>query len=237
MSKPSPVASAPAPRLTEDQVVDYLRRHRDFLERHPELIADLLPARHGDGRAVVDLQQYLIGKLRNDLAEMRVTHDTAISAARGNLQSQQRIHAAVIDLMNAPSFEHFVEAITTDLALKLDVDVVSLCVESTRPNQPRTKSGVRFLAMGSVDTLIGPEKPIVLRPAIAAERAVYGGGAALVKSDALLRLSISEQAPVGLVAIGSREPGHFRPGQGTELMLFLARTIESTARAWLDLPG
>jgi hypothetical protein len=236
VSKPSPLPSAPAPRLTEDQVVDYLRRHRDFLERHPELIADLVPPPHHSGRGVVDLQTYLIDRLRRDLAEMRQNHDSAVTAARGNLHSQQRVHGAVVELMNAPSFEHFVEAITTDLALKLDVDVVSLCVESSRPNQPRTKSGVRFLAIGAVDALIGPGKDIALRSAVAAERALYGGAAALVKSDVLLRLAISAAAPVGVVAIGSREPGHFRPGQGTELLLFLAKTIESTARAWLDLP-
>ncbi|MGH7003375.1 MAG: DUF484 family protein [Alphaproteobacteria bacterium] len=236
MNKPNPLPGPSSPRLTEDQVAEYLRRHRDFLDRHPELIADLIPARHANGRAVVDLQQYLIEKLRRDLAEMRQTHDTAVVAARGNLHSQQRVHTAVIDLMNAPSFEHFVEAITTDLALKLDVDVVSLCVESTRPNQPRTKSGVRFLPLGAVDALMGPGKEIALRPAVAAERALYGGGATLVKSDALLRLAIGAETPAGIVAVGSREPGHFRAGQGTELLLFLAKTIESTARAWLDLP-
>ena len=237
MNKPSPVSSPASPLPTEEQVADYLRRHRDFLERHPELIADLIPARHANGRAVVDLQQYLIEKLRRDLAEMRETHDTALLAARGNLHSQQRIHTAVIDLMNASSFEHFVEAITTDLALKLNVDIVSLCVESTRPNQPRTKSGVRFMPLGAVDTLMTTDKEILLRPAVAAERALYGAGASLVKSDALLRLAISAEAPSGIIALGSREPGHFRPGQGTELLLFLARSIESTARAWLDLPG
>lgn len=236
MSKPSLLPGPASPRLTEAEVADYLRRHRDFLDRHPELIADLVPARHPNGRAVVDLQQYLIEKLRRDLAEMRRTHDVAVVAARGNLHGQQRVHTAVLELMNAQSFEHFVEAIATDLALKLDVDVVSLCVESTRPNQPRTKSGVRFLPLGAVDALIGADKEIAFRPAIAAERALYGGGAALVKSDALLRLAIGSEAPVGVVAIGSREPGHFRAGQGTELLLFLARTIESTARAWLDLP-
>ena len=236
MNKPSPRPGLAPPRVTDDQVVDYLRHHRDFLERHPELIADLIPARHPNGRAVVDLQQYLIDKLRRDLAEMRRTHDTAVVAARGNLHSQQRVHAAVIELMNAPSFEHFVESITTDLALKLDIDVVSLCVESTRPNQPRTKSGVRFLPLGAIDALMGPGKEILLRPAVAAERALYGGGATLVKSDALLRLAIGAEAPAGIVAVGSREPGHFRAGQGTELLLFLAKTIESTARAWLDLP-
>lgn len=235
MSKPSPLASAPAPRLGEDQVVDFLRRHRDFLDRHTELIAELLPPEHRKGRSVVDLQHYLIDRLRRDLAEARRLHDGTINAARGNLQSQQRVHGAVIELMNAPSFEHFVESITTDLALKLDIDAVALCVESDRPNQPRTKSGVRFLAQGSVDALLGAGKEIALRPAIAAERALYGPAAALVKSDALLRLAIGPAAPTGVIALGSREPGHFRAGQGTELLVFLAKTIESTARAWLDL--
>ncbi len=235
MSKPSPFASAPAPRLGEDQVVDYLRRHRDFLDRHPELVAELLPPEHRNGRGVVDMQHYLIERLRRDLAETRQQHDSTITAARGNLQSQQRVHGAVIELMNAPSFEHFVESITTDLALRLEVDAVSLCVESARPNQPRTKSGVRFLALGSVDALLGPQNEVLLRPAIIGERALYGPAAPLVKSDALLRLAIGPAAPTGVIAVGSREPGHFRAGQGTELLVFLAKTIESTARAWLDL--
>jgi uncharacterized protein YigA (DUF484 family) len=182
VSKPSPFASAPAPRLAEDQVVDYLRRHRDFLDRHPELVAELLPPEHRNGRGVVDMQHYLIERLRRDLAETRQQHDSTITAARGNLQSQQRVHGAVIELMNAPSFEHFVESITTDLALKLDVDAVSLCVESARPNQPRTKSGVRFLALGSVDALLGPQNEVLLRPAIVGERAHYGPAAPLVKA-------------------------------------------------------
>ncbi len=237
MSKPSPLAPAPAPRLSDEQVADYLRRHRDFVERHPELIADLLPPQHKNGRSVVDMQHYLIDRLRRELTDLRQTQDTTIAAARANLQSQQRVHGAVLELMNATSFEQFVETITTDLALRLELDAVSLCIENTRPNPSRTKSGVRLLALGSVDALLGRTKPFALRPAIAAERALYGPAAALVKSDALLRLSISEEAPVGVLALGSRDPGHFRQGQGTELLVFLAKTIESTARAWLDLPS
>ncbi len=237
MSKLKPLGSAQAPAASEEQVIEYLRLHRDFLDRHAELIAELVPPQHDGGRNVFDLQHYVIERLRRDLGETRRAHDAAVATARTNLGSQQRIHSAVIDLMNATSFVAFVEAITTDLMVKLDLDAVSLCVESATPNQPKTKSGVRFLAVGSIDGLLGKARPLLLRPAIAAERSLYGPAAALVKSDALLRIHIGADSPVGLLALGARAPGHFRPGQGTELLIFLARSIESTARAWLDLPG
>ena len=41
MSKPSPFASAPAPRLSEDQVVDYLRRHLTAVHQALEAGADV----------------------------------------------------------------------------------------------------------------------------------------------------------------------------------------------------
>jgi uncharacterized protein YigA (DUF484 family) len=65
---------------------------------------------------------------------------------------------------------------------------------------------------------------------------VFGPGAGLVSSDALLRLSISSTTPTALLALGAREPGQFHPGQGTELLTFLARVVESCIRGWLNLP-
>ena len=67
--------------------------------------------------------------------------------------------------------------------------------------------------------------------------AAPGAAAGLVRSDALIRLDIAEAAPPTLIAFGSRQPDHFHPGQGTELLNFLARVLEITIRAWLDLPA
>ena len=41
---------------------------------------------------------------------------------------------------------------------------------------------------------------------------------------------------LGLLALGSREPDTFHPGQATELLCFLTRVIERCIRSWLDLP-
>jgi len=66
---------------------------------------------------------------------------------------------------------------------------------------------------------------------------LFGDGAGLVRSAALLRLSVSAGAPAGLLCIGMRRPGKFHGGQGTELLSFLARALGITIAAWLDLPA
>ena len=54
-----------------------------------------------------------------------------------------------------------------------------------------------------------------------------------MRSQALLRL-FGRPAPVGLMCIGTRKPGRFQPGLGTELLGFLARTLEITIAQWLE---
>lgn len=248
MSKPSAIAPGAAPAPTEAQVVDWLKRHPDLLDRHPDLLKALAERRDAPGAsasgaaalangAVVDLRQVLVERLRGEVAALTRDRDALVGTSRTNLVAQQRVHAAVLDLMDAASFEQFVATITADLGPRLELDAVALCVESTAPNRTLPMAGLRLLAVGDVDRLIGPGTAVRLRPEVAAERAIYGRAASfLVKSDALLRLGASPAAPTGLLALGAREPGHFRPGQGTELLRFLAGAIESTMRAWLDLP-
>ena len=72
---------------------------------------------------------------------------------------------------------------------------------------------------------------------IQAERRLYGGAASLVQSDLLIRLRVGAGTPPGLLALGSRDPATFRDRSGLQQYVFLARVIESTARAWLNLPG
>lgn len=238
MEKPkSSSAKAPAP-VTAEQVADYLRRHPDFLTKNPDLLALLTPPARQQGDNVVDMQAYLIDHLQRELGGIRRDQEALIETSRGNMSIQGRVHEAAIDLLNAASFEQFVDTLTTDLAVKLDVDLVSLCVEQETPPVGKTRTGIRFLAPGSVDNLFGPTERILLRPACNAEAAIYGkSGRHLVHSDAILRLEISAAAPAGLLALGARDEGHFSPNQGTELLTFLGKVIESTARAWLDLPA
>jgi uncharacterized protein len=228
---------APAPRLTGAQVADYLRRHPTFLMRHPELLdAQVAPGRdRGDG--VVDLQQFMVERLRREIARLRTEQDDLLANSRDNLSTQARIHKAVLALLAADSFERLIETVTTDLALQLDVDVVMLCVEkSPNSNADPNVEGVQLLPPGGVDQVLGAGQDVLLRDDVRGDPDIFGSAAGLVRSDALLRLRVSKSTPAGLIAFGTRHPGYFNPGQATELLGFLARVLEFSIRAWLDLP-
>jgi uncharacterized protein len=228
-------ATTPAPRLTAAQIVDYLKRHPTFLLRHPELLEVQAAPSRVKGEAVVDLQQFMVERLRKDLTRLRGLQDEMVANSRDNLSTQERIHKAALALLASESFEHLIEIVGTDLAVLLDVDAAALCVEATAEKDPRTVEGVQVLPAGHVDTLLGANHDVLLRDDAEGDHAVFGPAAGLVRSDALIRLSIGDNVPPGLLAFGTRHPGYFNAGQGTELLTFLARVLEHCLRQWLGL--
>lgn len=227
----------PAAMPDAGQVAAYLRAHPGFLVDHPDLLDVLDPPACNGGNGVVDLGQAMVERLRRDVAEMAAARDAVVEAGRGNLVAQARVHDAVLMLLAAQSFEHFIETLTTDLAVILDLDVVMVGVERHADEITRTQTpGVTRLSPDSVHALMGPAQNVVLRGGAPGDPSIFGAGAGLVMSFALLRLSISSATPPAVLALGSRQTDHFHSGQGTELLLFLARVVENCVRGWLNLP-
>lgn len=227
------------PELDPSDVAAYLRRHPQFLVNRPDLAAVLAPPKRDLGDGVIDLQVFMIERLRADVARLKLTQRKLIATSRNNMASQKRVHAAVLAMLGATSFEQLISVITDELTYLLDVDAVGLCVEASPdgPPFPNGELGVHVLRVGMVDALIGAGRHVLLRAEVAGDPGLFGGqGAGLVRSDALVRLKVSSKAPIGLLALGARRPGVFHPGQGTELLTFLGQVIEHMIRAWLDLP-
>ncbi|MFA6021886.1 MAG: DUF484 family protein, partial [Rhodospirillales bacterium] len=83
-------------------------------------------------------------------------------------------------------------------------------------------------ATGSVDRIMGgPDHDCALNEQMPGDPAVFGDGAGLVSSSALVRLSAGGQCPPGLLALGSRHGRTFHSGQGTELITFLAGVADT----------
>lgn len=225
--------------IGDEQVAAYLRRRPDFLQAHPDLFDVLaLPAEH-QGRNVVDLRQAMMGRLQEELQRLRDHRGQLLTNARANQSAQAQTHRAVLAMLEAPNFEHLIHIVTRDLPQILQVDAVTLCVEVNGPDslgEPATP-GVRRLERGAVDALLGEGQDLLLTDSAPETRDVFGAAADLVRSQALVRLQTSRSAPAGLLAVGSRERTRFHAGQGTELLSFLAGTLERLIRAWLGLPA
>lgn len=222
---------------TAEEVAAYLRNNPDFLVKHADLLHHLTPPSVDRGHGVVDLQAFMVERLRGEVGRLKEEQRELIGTSRANLNSQNRIHAAVLFLLDAQSFEQLIQTVTTDLAVLLDLDVACLVIESNGTDMPHVhKSGVRVVEPGAVRRWIG-RREVVLNSDTRGSEAIYGPAAGLVRSEALIRLQISSETPDGLLAFGSREPDMFHSGQGTELVVFLARVVERVIRGWLDLPA
>src|SRR5206468_12528503 len=109
-------------------------------------------------------------------------------------------------ILGAPSFEQLLQTATTDLAVLLDVDVVTIGVESTAavPAGRLSLHGIHVLKAGAVDALLGAGRNALLHTDAPGEAVLFGSAAGLVRSQALLRLTFGRGAPVGLLCIGTR---------------------------------
>ena len=219
---------------SKDDVLEFLKNNQDDTDLFEALIPEKQRPKRGQ---VADFQSYMIDRLKADKDEAIAKRTELIENSRANMNNQQRIHEAVLHLLEARNFEEFIHCITMDLATFLDVDIAVLVVEADGENVPHIQTtGIRIVPAGTVDTWMNGQS-VMLESNISGIEAIYGGGATLVKSQILLRVDISMGTPPAILAFGSREPDMFGEGQATDQILFLARVIERSFRTWLNLPA
>lgn len=222
--------------VTDEDVIQYLKDNPKFLQDNPDLCDVLLPPKASAGEGVADFQTYMIDRLKADKEEVINSTRELVENARSNMNNQQRIHDAVLRLLEAPRFDDFIHAITMDMAAILRVDITAFVVEAVGNEIPHVQtSGIRMVPEGTVGKWMN-DKAVLLQDNISGIEPIYGGGAALVQSQILLRIDISGDTPPAIIAFGSRDPNMFGDGQATDQILFLARVIERAFRRWLDLP-
>ncbi len=222
--------------LNANDILNFLRDNPDFLKTNPEAVAFLNPPKTLNAKGVADFQTYFIERLKADKEKSLTKAQAIVETSRANMNNQQRIHKAVLRLLEAHTFDDFIYSITMDLAATLDVDISVLVVEADGNAIPHIQtSGIRVIPEGTVDKWMS-DKSVMLQDNISGIEQIYGGGATLVQSQILLRIDISMGTPPAILAFGSRNPEMFREGQATDQIIFLARVIERCFRTWLALP-
>ncbi len=215
------------------EVMDYIRRNPDFLIR-PEVLEIISPKGRWDGDGVVDMQQFMLERLRDEIDNLRNCAQEVINTSRSNMSVQTRTHAAVLAVLAVGDFNHLLQVIADDLPLLLDVDIAAIGFEPPyQPDDPLETSSIRHLEEGAVDQLLGPESDILLTSSFSDDGTFFGEGAGLVSSAAIARIRPGLTTPAGILALGSRSRV-FHSSQGSELLSFLARVLERALHRWLE---
>lgn len=229
--------SAESAPLTAEQVAAYLSRNPDFLNRHPDLLDRLTPPDRALGGTVVDIQRLMVEKLRGEVDNLRDCAQSLIETSRDNLMHQNRTHAAVVALMGARDLAHGVRLIAGDVPAMLNLEAGAIAFERGETARAElADAGVAVLGDGAVDRILGEDREVKLFADAVCDKALFGEQAGTIRSCALVRLHVRDAAgaalPPGLLALGATEPGTFEPGQGIDLISFLARALEKCTALW-----
>jgi uncharacterized protein YigA (DUF484 family) len=221
-------------KMTDDQIVEYLKSNPKFLLNNPDAVDYLLPPKDtANGRRVVDFSHYMVEKLKSDKKMVLDTTRDIIEVSRENMNNLVRIHEAVFKVLEAASFDDFVQIVTQDLPPVLDCDAVSLVVEDTKQVLPKTESGhLRIVPSGFIDQVMEGNN-VRIHSGVNGSEHIFGAASGLVKSQAILRIDSLGEIPPSLLAFGARDPELFRDGQGTDLIGFLCGVVERTLKLWM----
>lgn len=212
-------------------------RVRDWLQAHPELIAEdrsLLEelGLKATGRNVVDFGRAALARLE-EVAEREADARKRIeTVARANFAAQTQTHVAALELMEARNL--------SDLARRLDAlarDRFGLAGAAVAMEKPGgVPFGWRGLEAGGVDRLLGDHGLTWLGPNFEGLD-LFGAAEGEVASVALVRMApqfpgSGEMGRAALCAFGSPDAEGFTPEMGCELVAFLTRVVERVAERW-----
>lgn len=222
--------------ITADDVRAYLKKHPDFLNNNLDVVAEVTPPERKLENGIIDFQHYLVKNLQRGSQAIQSRYDVLIEFCRDNMSVQNQVHQAALSMIRARGLEQLLEVMTIDLVRLFDVDVVRLAMESEAAKlyemnyAEQDFSGIVFVDPGTVDASIGRRKNVKLvedctqTPPAGFEQ-IFADCADLIESCALLRLELPQIERNVILAFGVRHPGRFHPGQGIELLNFLAQIV------------
>lgn len=217
-----------------DEVAEYLRRNPDFLRRHPDLLTVLSPPGRDEG-GVVDLQRVMVERERQNNSELREALQELLEIGASNQSGMSRVHDAALRAAGQRRFAALAAIVSGEWPDILGCDGAALAFE-TRAEALPAAPGFAALAPRRVDMLVGDGDARLEGGLKGSPADLFGPEAKTVASMALLRLDTGPRGPAGLLALASRDPAHFQAGQGTELLVFLARMISAQLPALIDPP-
>lgn len=218
-------------KLTEHDIIQYLRDHPDFFEQHQNLLADMT-LEHNSGSAI-SLIERQVAILREQKDDARSKLHSLIEVADKNEQLSRRFNALILALLDTQSFGQVVDFVQQRLVKDFDAHQVSIRVlkdanAGSTKDEKETGDEQYLNLFGKV---IENRNPVCGRLPIDQLELLFGDGHEKIRSAALIPLVKDTQSEcIGLLAIGSTEKDRFRADMGTlflsHLSMVLSRVIE-----------
>jgi len=230
MTSPSqPDAPSPSPVAAQD-VIDYLHAHPSFLLQHPQVLRELsIPHETG---ATISLVERQVSVLREESARQKKQFEDLIRHARHNEQLTQKIHALVLNLMNAVGPQAIFACLERGLRADFGADRVECLIfaESAAVDAESLAPfvGVDVPARTAFAPVIGSRSSAcgVLEDD---QRAAFD---ASFKGSAVV-MPLIGQGWDGVIVCASNDAGRYSADMGTELLDYLREVAALLIAPWV----
>jgi len=214
----------------ENAIADHLKSHPDFFERHPLLLLSLkLP--HRTGGTAISLVERQVAMLRQRNGQLERQFKDLVAVAKQNDALVEKIFKLGVKLMGAADLPRRLEILETSLREDFAAERALLVLfAETTPASAERPGFVRRLPQDdqlikTFAAFLRGAKPRC-GPLRDRQKNVFERDAESLSSAAMVPLG--DNASLGFLVIGSRNPDHFHPGQRMD---FLGRLGELLAVA------
>ena len=184
---------------------------------------------------VIPFEERAVAQLRRRLGAAEEANQDLIAFARGHSGAVTSIHEAVLAAIDAESVEALLHVVTQEWPLILGIDAVALSLIVGEQGFRADGSGVQHVDPAILRRVIDGVAGVEMR-AVERGHPFFGPACELIRAEALIRIDCEPPLPCGLLVLGQRAELSLDARHGSELLLFLGRSLAAMIRKWLTIP-
>ena len=219
--------------LNANTVADYLRRHPEFFQQHPALLAELeIP--HDSGNAV-SLVERQVAALREQNQKSRQRLMQLFDIARRNQELATRMHQLALNLMDAGDPRDIFAALYDNLRKDFNAERVAVRLFA-RPAFMDFYPGDEFAGdeleeVKLFRAVIDKGRPLSGKLKRQQQVFLFGDGGDDILSAVMVPLRGENWG--GVLAIGSPDQNRFQENMGVELLANLGEVLSLILKPWI----
>ena len=184
---------------------------------------------------VIPFEERAVARLRERLGAIEEANQDLIAFARGHSGAVASIHDAILAALAAETIESLFHIVTQEWPLILGLDAVALALVVGDQGFRADGAGAQFVAPQIVDKAIKGIDGVEMRN-VGRGHPLFGPACSLIRSEALIRIDSDRPLPYGLLVLGQRSEQTVDGRHGSELLMFLGRSLAAMIRRWLIDP-
>lgn len=213
-----------------EQVAAYLKAHKDFFVDHESLLADItIP--HETGKAVSLVERQVV-VLRERNVELRERLTRLLDVARENDMLFEKMRGLILALLETTSVPALAAALERELQQRFGSEHVSFLLFDVSGATGAAQSITLVSAQEKVPALVRGRQAVAGQLRKEELQFLFGHEGEQVRSCAVV--PVQHERPLGLLAIGSSNPEHFKSSMDTLFISFIGDVL---ARVLLPLLG